>query len=576
MSVTMSIRTTKGSILRPGWKSGLDITCILLSLPVWLPLMILLMLVTRIASRGPIFYRQERIGLGGRPFFIWKFRTMKLSAETQIHESYFHELMRVDCPMTKLDAYGDPRLAPFGRILRASGLDELPQIFNVLRGEMSLVGPRPCTPNEFAHYEPWQRERVNGLPGLTGYWQVNGKNKTTFNQMIAMDLFYLRNMSILLDLKILLKTGAVIAGQFFESQQAAQRARQNGSRRLPTATILHKNNYAQGAPSAVMFCEMADDLRNLRVHNRLSSQLLCRLLDLRHWSELRLAERSGIARSVVSAHLSGQRPIRPQHLAAYLRVLDRQERTAFLSTWLRDNLDHELITDLLDGTKTDSMPALEENRRRMLDWWATAIAHDSKLAKTFSHLIKKAGSQFPSLLLLPLSTAAAQFQSWLLGVASSVGYLVRSLCSRVEHAAVALVTLLLALCQQGKVSQQAVELAGQAEKAVATSLVATSFVAPALAETTDLGFDLGNASPPPATPNIRKGKVASRAIVKRSPRRAPPQYQVGPALRVEKTIYHEWRRLVAARKSVHSAFARLIRDAHPQPSKQKHRKQRRS
>src|SRR5438552_10951857 len=131
MSVTMSIRTTKGSILRPGWKSALDITCILLSLPVWLPLMILLMLVTRIASPGPIFYRQERIGLRGRRFFIWKLRTMKLSAETQTHEHYFQELMRVDRPMTKLDAYGDPRLAPFGRFLRASGLDELPQIFNV-------------------------------------------------------------------------------------------------------------------------------------------------------------------------------------------------------------------------------------------------------------------------------------------------------------------------------------------------------------------------------------------------------------------------------------------------------------
>src|SRR4030095_17266596 len=104
ISVTMSIRTTKGSILRPGWKSALDITCILLSLPVWLPLMILLMLLTRIASRGPIFYRQERIGLGGRPFFIWKFRTMKLSGETQIHEQYFEGLMRADCPMTKLDA----------------------------------------------------------------------------------------------------------------------------------------------------------------------------------------------------------------------------------------------------------------------------------------------------------------------------------------------------------------------------------------------------------------------------------------------------------------------------------------
>jgi lipopolysaccharide/colanic/teichoic acid biosynthesis glycosyltransferase len=122
--------------------------------------------------------------------------------------------------MTKLDAHGDPRLAPFGRFLRASGLDELPQIFNVLFGEMSLVGPRPCLPNEFAHYEPWQRERVNGLPGLTGYWQVNGKNKTTFNEMVAMDLFYLKNLSILLDLKIMFKTCAVLAGQLFESRAA--------------------------------------------------------------------------------------------------------------------------------------------------------------------------------------------------------------------------------------------------------------------------------------------------------------------------------------------------------------------
>ena len=192
--------------------------------------MLLLMLLTRIASPGPVFYRQKRVGLGGRHFLIWKFRTMKLSAETQTHERYFEELMRSDCPMTKLDAVGDCRLAPFGRILRASGLDELPQIFNVLCGEMSLVGPRPCLPNEFAQYEPWQRERVNALPGLTGYWQVNGKNKTTFNEMIVMDLFYLENMSVLLDLKIMLKTGAVIARELFESQQAAQRKRVEATR----------------------------------------------------------------------------------------------------------------------------------------------------------------------------------------------------------------------------------------------------------------------------------------------------------------------------------------------------------
>ena len=414
MSVTMSIRTTKGSILRPGWKSAFDITCILLSLPVWLPLMILLMLVTRIASPGPILYRQERIGFGGRHFFIWKFRTMKLSAETQVHERHVEELMRVDCPMTKLDVYGDPRLAPFGRILRASGLDELPQIFNVLRGEMSLVGPRPCTPNEFAHYEPWQRERVNGLPGLTGYWQVNGKNKTTFNEMVAMDLFYLENVSILLDLKIMLKTGAVIAGQLFES-------RQSGNRRSPTTTI----------------------------------------------------------------------------------------------------------------------------------------------------------SKFPSVLLLPVSTAAAQFQSWLLETASSVWYLVRSLCSRVEHAAVALVTLLLALCQEGKAPQQASALAEQAgeltERTFATSLVATSFVTPALTETTNFHVDMQDVSPPPpVVAQTRKGKFGLSANAKRSLSRAQTQHQKAPALRIGRAIDREWHRLGAARKNVHSAFARLIRDANPQQSRQRH------
>jgi lipopolysaccharide/colanic/teichoic acid biosynthesis glycosyltransferase len=221
----------------PAWKSALDIMCILLLLPIWLPLMLLLMLVTRLASPGPIFYRQERVGLDGKHFSIWKFRTMKMSAETQTHEHYFQELMRVDRPMTKLDAYGDPRLAPFGRFMRASGLDELPQILNVLYGEMSLVGPRPCTPNEFAHYEPWQRGRVNGLPGLTGYWQVNGKNKTTFNEMIVMDLFYLKNLSILLDLKIMLKTCGVIAGQLFESRTPAKVSRQEEGPRRPASTL---------------------------------------------------------------------------------------------------------------------------------------------------------------------------------------------------------------------------------------------------------------------------------------------------------------------------------------------------
>jgi hypothetical protein len=325
---------------------------------------------------------------------------------------------------------------------------------------------------------------------------------------------------------------------------------------------------------------MPEELRNSRtVHNRLSSQLLSRLLDSREWTERKLAERAGIVPSVVSAHLSGKRAIRSHHLAAYLRVLDCQERAMFFGAWLRDNLDHELIADLLDGTKTESMPALQENQRRMLDWWATAIARDSKLAKTFSHLTTKAGFKFPSVLLLPVSTAAAQLQSWLLEKASSIWYLVRCLCSRVEHAAVALAALILSLCQQGKVPQQAGELAEQAgelaERTLATSLVATPFVAPALAETTNFDVDMQHASPPPPpVPQTRKGKFGLPANAKRSLSRAQAQHQKAPALRIGRTIDREWHRLVAARKSVHSAFARLIRDANPQQSKQRHRKQR--
>jgi lipopolysaccharide/colanic/teichoic acid biosynthesis glycosyltransferase len=120
--------------------------------------------------------------------------------------------------MTKLDLEGDSRLIACGRLLRASGLDELPQIFNVLRGDMSLVGPRPCLPTEFQRYEKWQQERINVLPGLTGYWQVNGKNKTTFNEMIAMDMFYANNMSLRLDLAIMLKTIPALLNQTLESR----------------------------------------------------------------------------------------------------------------------------------------------------------------------------------------------------------------------------------------------------------------------------------------------------------------------------------------------------------------------
>jgi exopolysaccharide production protein ExoY len=216
----------------PRWKRVLDFTLVFLGLPIWLPVMILIMLLIRITSPGPVFFRQERIGYRGKRFMIFKFRSMKISVETGIHERHFDHLIQSDRPMTKLDATGDPRLISWGRILRASGLDELPQIFNVIRGEMSLVGPRPCTPHEFHSYQTWQRGRVDAPPGLTGYWQVRGKNKTTFSEMIAMDIYYARNMSLRLDLAIVAMTIPTLVSQVFETWAGSRSVRHEDT--LPT------------------------------------------------------------------------------------------------------------------------------------------------------------------------------------------------------------------------------------------------------------------------------------------------------------------------------------------------------
>jgi len=127
-------------------------------------------------------------------------------------------LMDSNIPMTKMDAKGDSRIIPLGRLLRSSGLDELPQLVNVLKGEMSLVGPRPCLAYEAAKYLPWQMERFNALPGLTGLWQVNGKNRTTFTRMIQLDIEYSRTKSPWLDLKIIFKTVPALLMQMWDNR----------------------------------------------------------------------------------------------------------------------------------------------------------------------------------------------------------------------------------------------------------------------------------------------------------------------------------------------------------------------
>jgi len=198
--------TTRENIGLPQWKRGLDITLIVMSLPVVLPVSIVIWFIIRFASAGPILFQQQRVGYHGTRFMCLKFRTMLCGAETATHQGLLQNLMKSDAPMVKMDAKGDKRIIPFGKLLRASGLDELPQLINVLKGEMSLVGPRPCLPYEAEQFQPWQTERFNAVPGLTGLWQVSGKNRTTFTKMMQLDIEYSKTKSLFLDLKIIFKT----------------------------------------------------------------------------------------------------------------------------------------------------------------------------------------------------------------------------------------------------------------------------------------------------------------------------------------------------------------------------------
>jgi exopolysaccharide production protein ExoY len=196
----------KPAVGLPLWKRMLDLALIIAVSPGWLILGAGAALLVICGSRGPVFFRQRRVGYKGREFDCYKFRTMQVDAETELHQEHLRQLVSQGVPMTKLDARKDPRLIPLGSLLRVTGLDELPQLINVVRGEMSLVGPRPCIPYEYELYQPWQRRRFDAVPGLTGLWQVSGKNRTTFNEMIRLDIAYSERQSLWLDLQIILRT----------------------------------------------------------------------------------------------------------------------------------------------------------------------------------------------------------------------------------------------------------------------------------------------------------------------------------------------------------------------------------
>jgi lipopolysaccharide/colanic/teichoic acid biosynthesis glycosyltransferase len=215
----------------PAWKRPFDILLVVALSPIVLPASVLTALCIKLVSRGPIFFKQERVGYLGRRFICYKFRTMHPNSDTPEHREYLAGLIATDRAMTKKDNEGDSRLIPLGQLIRASGMDELPQLINVLRGEMSMVGPRPAMPSEYAEYLPWHKNRCAALPGLTGLWQVSGKNETNFSQMVALDIDYARRQSVRLDVSIIFKTFGVLLKQIRQSRKTPKPAAKgpNGS-----------------------------------------------------------------------------------------------------------------------------------------------------------------------------------------------------------------------------------------------------------------------------------------------------------------------------------------------------------
>jgi exopolysaccharide biosynthesis polyprenyl glycosylphosphotransferase len=194
-------------------KRSSDLLITLLALIVLAPLWLLIALLIKLDSRGPIFYKQERVGMDGRVFLFYKFRSMRPGSDDARHREFQEKYIKGEPdsnlgdaarPAYKLRA--DERVTRIGKVLRKTSLDELPQLFNVLRGDMSVVGPRPPIPYEVESYELWHRKRLDMKPGITGLWQVSGRNRLTFDEMVRMDLYYIENWSLLLDVKIILQT----------------------------------------------------------------------------------------------------------------------------------------------------------------------------------------------------------------------------------------------------------------------------------------------------------------------------------------------------------------------------------
>ena len=196
------------------WKMLLDKVLASIAVLLYLPVLLIVAVLIKLTSKGPVFVRQTRLGKNAKPFTLFKFRTM-YTGDNQIYaQDFVKNLIAGEYgeigkdPLLKL--VNDPRVTPLGRFLRKTSFDEFPQFINVLRGDMSIVGPRPPLPFEYELYEEWHKERLSVKPGITGLWQIEGRSRSTFDEMIKLDIKYARQRSILLDLKIIFKTPSVV------------------------------------------------------------------------------------------------------------------------------------------------------------------------------------------------------------------------------------------------------------------------------------------------------------------------------------------------------------------------------
>lgn len=207
-SLEIQVVNKENRLIYNSTKRLMDILLSLLGLIIVSPIMLIVAILIKLESSGPVIFSQKRVGLNGKEFNMLKFRSMVKNAE-ELKEK-LQKQNEMSGPMFKMKE--DPRVTKVGRFIRKTSIDELPQLINILKGEMSLVGPRPSLPKEVANFEPWMLERLNVKPGLTCYWQVSGRNNIDFEDWMKLDIKYVKDRTLWLDIKLIFKTFFVLFG----------------------------------------------------------------------------------------------------------------------------------------------------------------------------------------------------------------------------------------------------------------------------------------------------------------------------------------------------------------------------